>query len=126
MRWSLEVLPAVLLLGLGIFPRSLMGGEVPGTPRAAARGAPIEAVGLYPRRLADGVGAEGPGWLPVYVELKSLTGRPVAVQLEGTISEQGKKVLSSSMLFLEVAPGASTRTWLYLRYPSENLYQPAS
>ncbi len=47
-------------------------------------------------------------WLPVYVELKSLTSRTETVIVEGSVSAN-KKLAFSTRERIEVSPGAPTR-----------------
>ena len=78
---------------------------------------------LVPQRLMAALPAGG-GWVPIYIELKSSSGKTETVTIEGKVNGQEKRgfVMHETV---EVAPGAPTRTCIYLRAAPSDVRQTA-
>jgi len=103
-----------------VLPSSLQAEEL---EKKQASSQPVEVLDIkFPETLAQNLPRTG-GWIPVYIELRSTTGRTETVVLEGTVTFDGKKRFTTTRE-VEVSAGAPRRAWLELRAaPDEGMEQ---
>ncbi len=73
----------------------------------------------FPEEIAMNLSRPRAGWLPYYVELRSLEKRAILVELVGEVISRDRmprNVPFTTRRRIEVSPGAPTRTWLYFHY----------
>ena len=130
MRWRSELTGlAVLVLVPSLLPAQEGGEGDRRKPKDGGDDLPrvvkVDDV-TFPEQTAQLVGPQG-AWLPVYVELSSLSGKPEQVVIEGTVFASRSAVQFRTVKKVEVAPGAPQRAWIYLRVgPQDNSGQSLS
>jgi hypothetical protein len=111
------------------FAAVLLAGGLSEAQEAKKKGTSkaVEAVEVVasslPEDLASEIRKGEQGWLPFYVELRSLRDRPVVVDLTGLVKRRDNENTVWSFTArrrVEVPPGAPTRAWLYLRYEGQD------